>query len=491
MDFGSDGPGGPAPRAAQAAALRVAQEAAARVPAYGRFLRRAGYDPRGLRGYADFLALPLMDKASYLLRYSLDERMLGGELSRAQTVTLSSGTAGPSTLWPRFPEQIPPTIATVTSVLQEYFRIRERETLMVLAQGIGAWGFGTMLARVGHRLFGDEGVRGTVVMPGLEQAEALRFVEELGPQYDQILLVSYPALVPSLLEAGERRGIDWKALNVGVFTSGEGCSEAQRERILRYTGKDPDKLEGFVAVFGTTEVAGAVGFESRLCLLLRRLCARDPALTQALFGRPVMPSLVQYNPATHFLEVVDGEIILTIRGAEPLIRYNTRDRGGLLPFATAESVSRAQGYDLRAELRARGFGPAHYRALPFLYAFGRSDAVIVHGGNVYRDEVWHALEQPALIGTNTGNFEFSGTTDAEGRVALRVEVELRGGVEPTETLRTQYHAALVSELQRVNSIFRAVYAASSGSITLEVVLVPIGTLEFRSAKRPRASLAEQ
>ena len=149
-----------AARQAEVRALRVAQEAAAQVPAYARFLRLAGYDASRLRTFADFCGLPPVDKTSYLERYPLDQRCRRGDLARAQAVTLSSGSSGHATLWPRYPDQMPGLVAALSGMFEEHFRIRERQTLMVLAQAIGPWGFGTSVARVAQYLFGPGGVRG-------------------------------------------------------------------------------------------------------------------------------------------------------------------------------------------------------------------------------------------------------------------------------------------------------------------------------------------
>ena len=475
---------------AEQRALRVAQEAAAQVPAYARFLRLAGYDPARLRTFDDFRQLPLTDKASYLARFPLPQRCRRGDLTRAHIVTLSSGSAGPATLWPRYPEQEGPLWAGVTGVLQEHFRVRDRWTLVVLAQAIGAWGFATSMKLVCQRLFAQPDVRGTVVSPGLNGDDVLGFVEQLSPEYDQTLLVSYPAILPPLLAAGARRGIDWRRLNVSVLASGQALTEPQREEILSYLGKDPERLEGCVAVFGASEVAGMLGYESHLCLLIRRLCVQRPELCEVLFGSPLLPSLHQYNPLASFLEVHDGELLLTIRGAVPLVRYNTHDRGGLLSFEELVARCRAHGLDLAAELRARGHDPQRVRPLPFMYAFGRSDAVIVSGGNVYRDEVAGALDQPALRGTTTGLFELAALNDATGRTTLRVIAELRPGVVATDDLRTQYTQGILNWLLRVNSIFKTVYEASAGRIQVDAVLVPYGGLEARGPKRARLELSE-
>jgi phenylacetate-CoA ligase len=488
-DLGLDLASG-APGRAEQRALRVAQEAAAQVPAYARFLRLAGYEPARLRTIDDFRQLPITDKASYLARYPLPQRCRRGDLTRAHIVTLSSGSAGPATLWPRYPEQEGPLLAAVSGVLQEHFRVRQRWTLVVLAQAIGAWGFATSMKLVCQRLFAQPDVRGTVVSPGLNGDDVLGFVEQLGPEYDQTLLVSYPAILPPLLAAGARRGLDWRRLNTCVLASGQALSEPQREEILGYLGRDPERLEGCVAVFGASEVAGMLGYESVLCLLLRRLCVRRPELCEALFGSPQLPSLHQYNPLASYLEVHDGELLLTIRGAVPLVRYNTHDRGGLLSFEELVARCRAQGIDLAAELRARGHDPRSVRPLPFMYAFGRSDAVIVSGGNVYRDEVAGALDQPPLRATATGLFDLAAHQDAAGHTTLHVTAELRPGVVPTAELRAQYAQGIREWLRHVNSIFRTVYEASDGRIQVAAELVPYGALAARGPKQARLELSE-
>lgn len=478
--------GGPeAARLAEVRALRVAQEAAAHVPAYARFLRQHGYDAARLRSFADFCALPIMDKDSYLRRYPLADRCLGGEIPRSYIVISSSGTSGAAMLWPRLPEQEPATVAGVRAALEEHFQISQRWSLVVIAAAMGPWAYGTGMTLTTQRIFAEGWARGTVVTPGLNVEETLRFVAQLGPHYDQTILVSYPTLLPTLLEQGKQQGLDWPALNVGVVTAGEGATEAQRERILRLLGKDPEQLEGFVAVFGASEIAGTIGYETRLCLLLRRLCTRTPALAEALFGSRLLPSLVQYNPLLHFLEPQEEEVLLTMRGAAPLVRYNTHDRGGLLAFEQVVSICRTHGYDLTAEVHARGHPGVRFQPLPLLYVHGRSDAVTFHSVNVYLDEIVAALEQPELCESNTGNFEVCTDRSPDGVVTLRLLVELREKVVPDAQLRALYESQVLRGLVEASPRFRATYEASRDRTVLAVDFVPSGTLHTQTGKHRR------
>lgn len=453
------------------------------MPAYAAFLRRAGYDRASLRAGADFRALPIMDKESYLARYPIEQRSRRGDVGQAHVVTLSSGSSGAATLWPRWPEQDAAMVAAYEAVLQEHFRIRERRTLLVIGISIGAWVAGTLMVSVGQRIFSQPEIEGTVVTPGPDPEAVLGFVEQLSSQYDQTIFTG--TALPVILAEGARRGIHWPALNAGAMMGGEWLAEERRARILQGLEKDPDRLEGFVGLFVSAEAGGLLGYETHLCLLLRRLCVQTPALAQALFGSAVLPSFHQYDPGSTFLEAEAGEILLTKPGPVPLIRYNTHDCGGLLTIETVQQRCRDHGYDLAAELRARGLGPEALCPRPFLYVFGRSDAVIVQRANVSVHHVAHVLEGNDLHAFTSGNFELGAATDPEGRATLQVEVELRDGVEATDALRARFATRIVQGLLEVNSEFRDAYRSAADRLAVAVELVPFGTFAGGLKQRRR------
>ncbi len=470
-------------------ALHVAQHAAAHVPAYAAVLRRAGYDPAGLRTVADFARLPLIDKDSYLGVYSVDQCCPGEQLTRAQIVTLSSGSSGGAALWPRFAEQDAAMLEVFRALFEEHFRIHERRTLLVVGIPLGAWVAGATVAAIGQRLFARPDLMGTVVTPGPQPAEILRFVEALSPLHDQTILTG--SSTPRVLAEGARRGLCWPALNVSAIMGGEWLSEERRLRILEGLGKDPDRLEGFVGLFVSAEAGGIIGYETRLCLLLRRLCVRTPALAEALFGSVVLPSFHQYDPHHAYLEVVEGEILLTKGGALPLVRYNTHDCGGLLSLDEVLARCREHGYDLLAELAARGYGPEAVRPLPFLYVFGRSDAVIVYRANVSLHHVAHVLESDELHRLASGSFELGATTDPDGNATLEADIELAAGVAPTPELTARVQQRLLEGLLAINSEFRDAYRSAAGRLRLAARLVPWGTFgrglkQHRRVRRPGA-----
>ncbi|MBX5490570.1 MAG: hypothetical protein IRZ14_05380 [Chloroflexi bacterium] len=466
-------------------ALHVAQETAARVPAYARFLRLAGYDPGRLRGLDDFQRLPLTDHASYLARYPIEQRCREGERPQMHLVMLGPGAS----LWPRFPDQDRALLQTYVAMLHEHFRVRERWTLLIVNLAAGAWRAGLLGPELAQRLFAEQRICGTVATPGLSVGDTLLVVRQLGHHYDQIILVGYPSLLTELLEAGARHGLDWSALNVGLCIGGEPLAEPQRDRLLDWIGKDPERLEGLFALYGSAEVGGLLGYETPLCLLVRRLCARVPALARSLFGGAALATLVQYDPLDHFLETCQGEIVLTTRGGVPLVRYNTHDRGGLLSFEELVARCRAHGLDLAAELRARGHDPQRVRPLPLLYAHGRPDAVVVRGATVDAEQVRRVLERPSLRLVLSGRFQLGAVENPPGCTVLRIIAELREGMAPREELRRLCQYTVLRELQRLNTEFRAVYTAAAGRLEVELVLAPHGTLRPVGPTAPRTPQA--
>jgi phenylacetate-CoA ligase len=470
-------------------ALYVARETAARVPAYARFLRLAGFDPRRLRGPDDFAQLPFTDAASYLARFAVAERCREGGLARAQAVAFGAGGAASPLLWPRFPEHDRALLQACGALLHEHFRLRERWTLLLLAAPVGTWIGGLPLAELAPRLFADQEARGTVIIPGLAGAEALHGVRQLGRHYDQVVLAGAPATLAELLDAGARSGIDWPALHTGLLLLGEDAPETERARLLERIGRPPDGLQGLCGLYSSLEAGGIVGYETPLCRLIRRLCARDPALARALFGSTRLPLLVQYDPFRHFLEVHADTLVLTTRGGMPLVRYRTAERGGLLRFEEVVARCQALGIDLAAELRARGL--VGLRPLPFVYTYGRADAVSVRGALVSAAQLRAILERPSLRLALSGRFQVQVALASDGRTVLRVACELRPGVPPREELRRLYRYTVLRELQRRNPEFCAVYTAAAGRVELDLVLVTHARAEVATASAPPAAWASR
>jgi phenylacetate-CoA ligase len=116
-------------------------------------------------------------------------------------VAVSSGSTGRPTLWPRAASDEAAVAARFEEVFRDSFRADERTTLAVVCFALGTWVGG--LYTIGCcRALAAKGYPLTVVAPGNNVDEILRVLPELGPHFDQVVLLGYPPFVKGVIDAG-------------------------------------------------------------------------------------------------------------------------------------------------------------------------------------------------------------------------------------------------------------------------------------------------
>ena len=241
-----------------------------------------------------------------------------------------------------------------------------------------------------------------------------------------------------------------------MMAGGDGFGEAWRDSILRRLGQehDPACIRG---AFGGTEGL-MVGLETPFSIFVRRLAERSPDIARELFGEEPCYSMVQYSPMGNYIEIVDGEMIMTSGGAVPLVRYNLHDRGGLVPLARTREVLQQAGVGDR-ELEAAGVNPNRIWKMPLLYCHGRRDSVSVDGVAIFVEAVAPVFARVNVNGIS--NWKLSLVERDDGRINWLVLVELTvPGDEMTEAEGELAHAVrdgVVDELLRSSSDFRSAY----------------------------------
>jgi phenylacetate-CoA ligase len=113
-------------------ALDLFRAAARDVPAYRTVLAEQKIDPASVTDAAAFARLPLLDKKNYNRRFSLDDLVLGGTLTRADFFAVSSGSTGEPTFWPRAQADEFPVAVRFEQVFRDAFRAHEKRTLAVV-----------------------------------------------------------------------------------------------------------------------------------------------------------------------------------------------------------------------------------------------------------------------------------------------------------------------------------------------------------------------
>jgi phenylacetate-CoA ligase len=430
------------------AALALFHEVAATVPAYPSFLAEHGVDPITVRTVDDLRRVPPVTKANYVLRHPLAQRCRGGRLTACDMIAVSSGSTGRPTFWPRFLTDELAVARRFEQVFHDSFAAAERRTLAVVCFALGTW-VGGMFTASCCRHLAMKGYPLTVITPGNNKEEIFRVVTELGPSFDQVVLLGYPPFLKDVIDEGIKRGVPWPTLGVRLVTAGEVFSEEWRSLVAERLGSRAPEYD-FASLYGTAD-AGVLGVETPLSIAIRRCLAARPDAARALFGQERLPTLLQYDPHARYFEAEDGALLFTGDNGVPLIRYGILDQGGVIPYDTMLTAMATVGFDPLSALPRGGA-----RMLPFVFVFGRSDfTVSFYGANVFPENVTVVLEQPGIQAWVTGKFVLEVKRDADENEHLSVVVELAPGEAPSEARCAAVAASIEEQVCRLNSEFKS------------------------------------
>jgi phenylacetate-CoA ligase len=450
------------------------RRAALEVPAYADFLRRHNVAAEGIRTPQDFAGVPPVTKANYLHHYPLNMLAKGGDIAEAGIWSTSSGSSGKPTYWPRASLSLEQSIDLYDKIFRQSFRSHERSTLAVIGFAMGNWIGGTYtytgiqhLRALGHRL--------SVIAPGIDVATILTNIADLGPYYEQVVLVGYPPFVKDVLDQAPAAVTD---MDLKILMAGENISEGWRDYILKRIGKE-GRAEHTCLIYGTAD-AGIMGHETPTTIAARRLARGDHQLDAALFGDDgIQPTFVEYQPDFRFTETdQDGYLLFTIDNAFPLIRYRINDRGRVV---TASELARLIGrcgheFTVRTSTENAGF-----------IALGRRTdiAETFYSLKIFPESIRAALEDAAVSGTVSGKFSLVTHDDEAYGQTLSLHVELRADAAADEGLAPRLKELVVASLLRTNGEYRQLRQALGGRAEPMISLHDFGTGGFAHSIKHR------
>ena len=452
-------------------AERAAWRATRRVPAYGRYLVDNGVNVAGLFPLGILDHLPETDKKSYVDRYGLMERCIGGAVPYpGTTIDESSGSTGTPYNWIRGRKEREVAHRNIGFFARYAFGTEPLVTINAFSMGAWAAGFNMSLGMMRH---------GIVKSVGPDLDKILSTLRYLGPGY-RFLISGYPPFLKHVLDEGERRGFPWAEYRIHALVGGEGMTEELRDVLLA-------RFESVYSGYGATDIEIGMAGESPVSIAIRRLARARPDIGLALFGTDSrLPMVFQYNPLIHYMEVnTSGEVICTVSRLDllaPRIRYNVHDSGGIVDFAKVRGVLKRFGFDLdRLNEPVEVHGPrgplpwARPIPLPFLWIHGRRDATIsVMGSNIYPEDIETVLYRDPSVGPRMHSFMLSVVDDANGTPRPSVALELAdlGGID--DAWRTAAADRLRDGLEALNIDYRSSLAEFPGAMLPMVSTYPIG-----------------
>lgn len=187
------------------------------MPAYQRLLSEHGNPQVRIRRLVpDFSAFPITDKASYVLRFSTEERCRYGQIPpRGVVIDESSGTSGRPNNWVRGPEERADVRKLLQLDLRQVFGTEPLFVVNAFALGPWATGMAVSMATVDVAVLKSVG-------PDVGKIEST--LRQFGPHY-RYLVLGYPPFLKQLVDEAR---IDWSEYDCAAVVGGEGMSEALR-----------------------------------------------------------------------------------------------------------------------------------------------------------------------------------------------------------------------------------------------------------------------
>lgn len=419
------------------------------VPAYKDFLKINRIDPEKIKSLKDFEKLPLIDKENYLMRYPVDQLCIGRDISKTNVISSSSGSTGQPFYWPRVLEQDINIAKMLETLYVNNFSIDRKSTLFLVCLGLGVWTAGEMMLSSG-KMIAQKGYNFTLMCPGINLEEAIKVLKNISPLYDQTYITAYPAFAKDIVDLAIKEGIDMQALSLKILVGGEVFTEEWRDYIYQ-NAKMTDKYKDITSVLGSSE-GGIVGIETPLCVFIRKKCFENSSLNKLFFNSKSLPSIVQYNPGAKYFEIVNESLVFTNLGGLPLVRYNTKDIGGLLSFNETMEKLVQNGLDMniiKSEL-----GNSSIWTFPFAYIHGRGNLMAsIYAVNIYPENIKPVLLYDEFKGQVTGRFAMRTSENKNRDQFLEIFVELAAGIGDNSDLEDKVMTSVFNHIREVNSEF--------------------------------------
>lgn len=415
------------------------------MPAYADFLRKHGVRADSIRTIGDFVQVPPTTKENYIEPYGLKERSWGGTFDSHTIFAASSGTSGAPTLWPRGLLQEQEAALIHDFLFTDLFHIDTIPTLIIIGfpMGIYVSGIATTLPTVAS-LFGR---RGSAIAPvGNNKESFLMVARAMQSEFDQMVLIGHPFFIKDVIETGKREGIDWARTPIRTIFCSEGFNEDWRTYLAKQVRGGSSAH--FLNTYGSSEFL-LTGFENPHTIALRRLASANDELCEALFDDTSVPNLFQYNPLMRYIETDGMDLITTAASGVPLIRFNQRDAGKVIPFSVVqESLSAHARRTLATELRREKWKPWR---LPFVTLRNRSDRTLkFYAANIYPEHIMQALNHQSLFKLLTGKFVMEKKYLKNMDEGLEIRIELQQGMKKSARLAQMIQKQLVATLERIN-----------------------------------------
>lgn len=456
-------------------ALEIFRNASAKVPAYKALLRKHKINPDNVRNIRDFQKLPLIDKKGYIYKYFLKDIFPSKKIP--PMAYASSGSSGKPTFWFRDDADEERGGQAHELIFRDIFQIKKTDpTLIIVCFSMGVWIAGNYTLAA-CRNIARKGYMVTTITPGIEKEDILYILKDMAPHFKNVIIAGYPPFLMDVFQEAQRRHIPLKT-NLKILTAGDKFSENWREDIAKLLNIQ-NPYQSIENVYGCAEV-GILGFETPLSIFLRKNAEKNKELYKELFDEAEnLPGLFQYNPEHIFFEAVNGELLLTVPTAAPLIRYNIHDIGEIFSYQDIQHILKK--YPVRKESEKYSLGRWK---MPFVAVKGRTDvAVTFYALNIFPENIKAGIEDRKITRFLSGNFFAYNKTINHSKIQkLYMNFELAPGVKSNKAMMQTIRKTIAEKLIKLNMEFRKLHSILGEKALPCIILKEYGDSHFQPKK---------
>ncbi len=413
---------------------------AARIPHYKNFLAKHHVDPTQIKSKEDFLTkVPETTKKSYVFTAkNLACMCKDGDQHNISLIVKSSGHSGVQCYWAKSRAEDHFGKNALSIGLDHNFQVHEKKTLIINAFILGSWVTGinfNMLATY----------HCPVINVGPDKEEIFQTMNDIGAQFEQIIISGYPPFIKDLVDFGNANKFNWKRYKVHFIGGGEDFPEGWRDYIHKNAGGAKVR-----SGFGASDIGILGGTETDDTVFIRQLADKDPALRHALFGDvQETPMIFQYPLNLYVYANTKKEMVFTTilpEAAQPVIKYNLEDIGGTFTHKQLHEI-----------LGRFGVKREFVLPLPFMYIVGREDGPVKYNAFfVYPENIQECVYRNKIISASaTGAFKFRTVFDEHHVRHLVIEFQLKKGMLKSPKLEKEFTTLIMKSLQDVNEGYRA------------------------------------
>ena len=404
-------------------AISAFNRASSSISFYKHYLKTINKDKINIKDIESFrIQVPIVDKQNIFTPPNIKKIMSYNTSCTTQSILLSSGSTGTFSFGLNTQNEMKKGSQFLEIFLNYYFNIIENGTLILncFPQAVKLSTNGITIAEIGPR------------------SDSFTYLlSTISKMFDQTIIIGDNYFIKNAIEDGIKEGINFKELKIHLIVGGVYLPENLRTYLakLLYIDLKNPQTGLIMSSMGLSEFGLNVFFESKETIALRRLMNEDITIRKKTLPNPsypYLPMFFNYFPQSHFLEEINGEIIITNLCLSsvllPLIRYNSKDKGNLLPYCKLEALKIEKDY----------LPPFNS---PLALVYGKNEFVEIQG----KKKVYPQLIQEGLFSdddvasSTTGNFRI---INEEEKPVLHIQ--LKDAVSLNKGLLNKFSSAITS-----------------------------------------------